>query len=269
MPARVTEDVLSRIVAHKRSELEQQKVRLPLSILKDRVAARSMDRRFEKALRQEGRITVLAELKRGSPSKGTMLPDADAGEIARQFESAGAAAISVLTDEKYFSGSAEDLKQVKTSAGLPVLRKDFIVDEYQVWESAEMGADAILLMAQVLSDKELTALYDLAEELGLEALVEGHEPREIERILEAGPSVIGINNRDLTNLEVDLGTTERLMGMIPKGRTVVSQSGISTPEDVKRLAPTGIHAIQVGTSLMLSGDPNRKLRELVGNADKD
>jgi indole-3-glycerol phosphate synthase len=208
-------------------------------------------------------VAIIAEIKRRSPSGGEMNVAYGLEELARIYERSGAVAISVLTDEKYFGGSSEDLRLVKSASGLPVLRKDFIVDGYQVFEAKYFGADAILLIAALLDDSELATLMDLAQELGLEVLLEVHTQSELERAIESGARLIGINNRNLDTLKTDLATSFDLLEMVPDDRVVISESGISTSSDIGRLLEAGADGFLIGESLLKSGDPAAKLSELL------
>jgi indole-3-glycerol phosphate synthase len=205
---------------------------------------------------------VIAEIKRRSPSKGEIRPDFDAVACARAYAAAGAAAISVLTDARYFGGSLELLAQVRSAVSLPLLRKDFVVDAYQLDEARVAGADAVLLIAAALDPRSLRELREHAEGLALDALVEVHDEQELEAALAAGADLIGINNRDLRSFEVDLGVSERLAGKVPKGCVVVSESGIFRPEDWERLEAAGAHAFLVGEALMRESDVGAALRRL-------
>ena len=256
--------ILDEIVEHKRRELEERMASCPLAVLQAKVESGSSPRDFLAALRRDPGepVRVLAEIKAASPSRGTIQGEIDPAAIAKAYETAGAAALSVLTDWKYFSGTGAHLIQARAATGLPTLRKDFTIHEYQVWEARAIGADAILLMAQILEQEEIERFLSLTHQLGMTALVEGHEPEEIDLILRTGARLIGVNNRDFRTMKTDIETTIRLREHIPKNRIVVSQSGISDQSQVKRLAEAGVDAIQVGTSLMEGGDPGGRLRAL-------
>jgi len=258
--------MLKEIIAHKREELAQRRVERTLEDLKQRAADQPPPRDFATALRRTGPLKLLAEVKRGSPSKGLIDPDAKPADAARAYADAGADAVSVLTDEKYFMGRDSHVGQIKAACDLPVLRKDFTLSEYHVYEARSIGADAVLLMAQVLSPQELEELLSVTHELGMEALVECHEPDELVSILATPARVIGINNRDLWTLRIDMDTTLRLMGRVPDDRIVVSQSGFADRAQVERVETTRVDAIQVGTSLMASGDLRAKIEELMGQS---
>jgi indole-3-glycerol phosphate synthase len=254
--------ILDTIVAHKREELRTLKVRQPLAGLRALAEDGPPAISFAASLAGPA-IRLIAEIKRASPSKGVFRADLDPVALARTYVENGASAISVLTDERFFQGSLDDLRGVKRAfASVPVLRKDFLFDPYQVYEARAAGADAILLIVAVLDDNLLADLLTLAYELGMHALVEVHDETELDRALKAEPIVIGINNRDLRNFAVDLKTTERLRPSIPDGKIVVAESGIHTAADVERLAGAGVDAILVGEALVTAEDTAAKVREL-------
>jgi len=256
--------MLEAIIAHKREELAARRSKTPVAELERVAADQPPPRDFASVLRRSGPLRLLAEIKRGSPSKGLINPDVDVAEAARTYAEVGASAISVLTDEKYFLGHDDHVGLARAACDRPVLRKDFTLDAYHVHEARAIGADAVLLMAQVLPPERLRELLSLARELGMTALTECHEPDELDQILDTPARVIGINNRNLFTLEVDLDTSLRLIDRVPPGRVVVSQSGISSRTHVQRLEATRADAIQVGTSLMQSGHLAEKVRELMG-----
>ena len=210
-------------------------------------------------------IRLIAEVKKASPSKGLIRPDFDPVEIAKTYEQAGASAISVLTDEKYFQGRLDYLKAVREAVGLPLLRKDFIIDPYQIYEARAAGADAILLIVAALSKSELSEFMILADELGMASLVEVHAAEELDIALETGVRIIGINNRNLQTFETKLETTLELAARVPPDKVLVSESGIFTRADVERLMEVGVDAILVGESLMREPDPGVKVKELLGD----
>jgi indole-3-glycerol phosphate synthase len=255
--------ILDEILAHKRRELAQARERVPADALAKRArAVGEAPRGFRRALRTGERPRMIAELKRRSPSRGELRADFDGVACARAYAAAGAAAISVLTDARFFGGSLELLTQVRAAVTLPLLRKDFVLDAYQVDEARVFGADAVLLIAAALEPGPLRRLREHAEGLGLDALVEVHDERELEAALGAGAELIGINNRDLRSFEVDLGVTERLAGKLPEGCVVVSESGIFTPGDWVRLEAAGADAFLVGEALMREIDVGAALRRL-------
>jgi len=316
--------ILDEIVANKRLELAEQQQTVPLAQLEKAALARPAPLDFGAALQgSPGEVRLIAEIKRASPSKGPLRPDLDPRALARLYVENGAAAISVLTERRYFRGSGEDLRAVKAEisrpeagppgiateetivgswclecrqdaggpgrtdssaacvaaanhtwssstrdrAGVPVLRKDFIFDPYQVVESRAWGADALLLITAILPPDQLRALLGLTHQLGMKALVETHDAAEVQMAISADAKVIGINNRDLRSFAVDLATTEKLRHLIPADRLVVSESGISAREDVDRLRQCGVHAVLVGEALVKAGDVGVRTRELLsGNA---
>ncbi|HJZ37305.1 MAG TPA: indole-3-glycerol phosphate synthase TrpC, partial [Solirubrobacterales bacterium] len=209
-------------------------------------------------------LSVIAEFKRRSPSLGDIRPDADIAAQVAAYERGGAAALSVLTDTRHFGGSLDDLRAARAAATLPIIRKDFIIDPYQLYEAAVHGADAVLLIVRALSDRELVALHDEARELDLDCLVEVHDAEELERALELDAEVIGINNRDLDEQRVDIQTTFELMPDVPAGKTVVAESGISGREELYELERVGVDAVLIGGALMTSEDPELTTRQLTG-----
>ena len=255
--------ILDDIVAHKLEEVAAQKSAAPIAQLQERIDRTAPARDFRAALRQEG-IGLIAEIKRASPSKGDILPGIDPVELGALYEQSGARAISILTDHRYFKGAIDDLTSVHNNVRIPCLRKDFIVDPYQIYEARAAGADAILLIVRILSDEQITQYLDLAHALGMAALVETHSEAEIDRAIECGAHIIGINNRDLDTLDVDVNTTMTLRKRVPGGHTLVSESGIYTRAHVKMLEAGGVDAILVGESLLTSNDIRAKIRELLG-----
>jgi indole-3-glycerol phosphate synthase len=261
----VAETYLDAIIASRRRRVEDARVRMPLGRMQDAAERRHERRDFVAALSGDGdRIRVIAEMKEASPSRGVMRQDYRPRELAQGYEAAGAAALSVLTEERYFQGSLTDLIDARDAVGLPVLRKDFIVDGYQVYESVAAGADALLLIVAALADKDLRNLIELANFLRLTALVEVHKAEELDRALAAGAGIIGVNNRDLKTLEVDLATSFGLAPKIPTGCLAVSESGIKTPEDLRRLREAGYRAALIGERFMIAEDPGRELAALLG-----
>ncbi len=250
--------ILDRILAETREEVERRKREVPLE---DGERAQREGGRFRDALRGPG-IGVIAEFKRRSPSAGRLREDPDLQEIVGAYERGGAVALSVLTEGPNFDGSLEDLTAARASAGLPILRKDFILDAYQLREARAAGADAVLLIVAALGAGELGSLHEKAQAIGLDVLVEVHDGEELECALGQGAELIGINNRDLRDFSVDMERTARLMQRIPDSVTVVSESGISTPEQLLRLREAGVHAVLVGEKLMRAGDPEAALRAL-------
>ncbi|MFO7259690.1 MAG: indole-3-glycerol phosphate synthase TrpC [bacterium] len=254
--------LLDRIVAEKRRLARTLEARA--AALRAAAEAAPPARPFADALAAGRTVSLIAEVKRRSPSAGWIRPEASAVDIAVQYEAAGAAAISVLTDEEHFGGTLEDLERVRSAVGVPVLRKDFLVAPVQVWEARAAGADAVLLIVRVLDDAELTDLLAAARECGSGALVEVHSPAELERAVRAGADVVGVNARDLATLETDLAVTLALAGQAPVGCVLVAESGIRSRADVERLASAGVDAVLVGESLMRAPDPGLAARALVG-----
>jgi indole-3-glycerol phosphate synthase len=278
--------ILDDIVAHKRLEIAARKKQLPQHELEQRLGQIEVPRNFLEALRtrrsavsdqqsainhkqseignRKSKIAIVAECKRSSPSRGVIRDPYDPVAIARSYETNGAAAISVLTDEKYFGGSLEHLDAVHRAVTIPVLRKEFIFDEYQIFEGRAAGADAVLLIAAILDRAQLRDLIDVVWALRMHALVEVHDPKEIERAAESNTGVIGVNNRDLDSLEVDIRQTAWLMPLLPAGVVVVSESGIRTRDDLAYLRGLGVHAVLIGERFMSAADPGKALAELMG-----
>jgi len=259
--------ILDDILAHKRRELAAARARVGEAELA-RLAAHADDapRGFRHALQTAPTPRVIAEIKRRSPSRGEIRPDFDPVAIAKSYADAGAAALSVLTDERFFGGHLDFLTRVRREVDLPLLRKDFVVDPYQIDEARVAGADAVLLIVAALGARAVRTLRQRALERGLDALVEVHDEDELAVALEAGADLVGINNRDLRSFETDLAVTERLAPRIPEGVVVVAESGIFTPRDVSRLTGAGAHACLVGESLMREADVGKALRHLRRNA---
>ena len=217
-----------------------------------------------KALRQSKDLSIIAEIKQASPSSGLLRQEFNHLKILKAYEQGGVAAISIVTEEEFFLGKLKYLKEVKENTGLPVLRKDFIIDEIQVHQSRALGADAVLLIARILGRKKLIRMLSICREMGMDALTEVHGEEDLDMALTCGADIVGINNRDLSTFEVDLATTKRLIKQIPRGHVVVSESGIKSGSDVVELGKLGVHAVLVGTTLMKSGDMGAKARELSG-----
>ncbi len=259
--------ILDEIIAHKREEVARLKQLWPLAALKAEAASVPPLRDFLAALEtppgEKRRVKLIAEVKKASPSKGLLCPNFDPVALAHTYEANGAAAISVLTDEHFFQGSLDDLRAVRQAVALPVLRKDFIIDLYQVYESRAAGADAILLIVAALDDAALHNLYALTRYLGMTALIEVHNEEELKRARALRPRLIGVNNRNLQTFEVTLDTTAALRLRIPHHIRVVSESGIHTPDDVTRLTDMGVDAMLVGESLVTAKDTARQVQMLV------
>lgn len=260
-------DILNKIVAVKHEEVAAAKKRLPLPAMRADAESRVLTRDFEGALRAKiakGQAAVIAEVKKASPSKGVLREPFDVPAIARSYAAHGAAALSVLTDERFFQGSAHNLALAREASGLPVLRKDFIVDAYQIAEARAMGADAILLIAASLDDAQLADFEAEAQALGLDVLVEVHDAPELARALRLATPLIGINNRNLRSFEVTLDTTLALREAVPADRLLVAESGILAPADVARLRAADVHAFLVGEAFMRAPDPGVALAALFG-----
>ncbi len=261
--------VLRQIFDKKRERVEVAKTAISLNSLQE-VAFAIRDSAVSHHLRNalhKGSINVIAEYKRRSPSKGVIRGDVDVEAMVKLYESGGAAAVSVLTEEDYFAGSLNDLKAVKSTVSIPVLRKDFVFDEYQVFESAVAGADAVLLIAAMLDDQSLVRLRHVAEdELQMDALVEVHDAIEMQRAIDVGANLLGVNNRNLHTFEVSLDTSFELARLAPSQATMVSESGLSDPEDLKRLSSVGYQGFLIGEALMLAEDPIEVLRSYSAQA---
>lgn len=256
--------ILDRILAETRAAVARAQIERPRRALEKAAAASPAPRSFAAALRKKP-IACIAEHKRRSPSAGWIRQGADAGDIARRYADAGAAAISVLTDEPFFGGALEDLRRVREAVDLPLLRKDFTVDAYQIVEARAAGADAVLLIVAALRDDELGELLREADRVGLDALVEAHDGNEVRRALAAGARIVGVNHRDLRTFEMDTTLATRLRPDIPADRVLVAESGIRTAADVARLRQAGVDAILVGETLMRAPDPGAALRELLSS----
>jgi indole-3-glycerol phosphate synthase len=254
---------LETVVERVQQDLVARKRATPAAELESRLGPSRRGRPFSEALIAEG-ISLIAEMKRSSPSRGPIRPGASVTEVVQAYQEAGASAVSVLTEGAYFGGSLDDLVEARAACELPLLRKDFVVDEYQVLEARAAGADAVLLIVAALESGRLADLMTFAGELGMDSLVEVHDEREVETAVESGAEVLGINNRDLHSLEVDLETTFRLLADVPAGTVVVAESGIAHSDDVGRLEDAGVDAILVGEALMTAPDPVRAVRDLLG-----
>jgi indole-3-glycerol phosphate synthase len=255
--------ILDRILANKYLEVAQRRIAMPIEPLREQALAQTPPRDFLGALKQGGRPALIAECKKASPSKGLLRSEYDPAQLARTYAENGAAALSVLTDEKFFQGALNDLSAAREAAGLPALRKDFIVDAYQVYEARAAGADAVLLIVAVLRLEQLWELHQLIGELGMTALVEVHDEAEVEIALQIAPKLLGVNNRNLHDFTVDLQTTGRLRKSIPAEIALVAESGIHTADDVARVRDMGVDAILVGEALVTASDVGAKVRELV------
>ena len=257
-------DILNKIVDAKRPELQRLKAEAPVARLEERIEQQARAANIGGALMGDS-VRIIAEIKKTSPVKGLLRPDFDPVSLATTYADNGAAAISVLTDVEHFQGSIHHLSAVReavSSRGLPVLRKDFIFDPYQVVESRAYGADCILLIAAILTRRELGELMSAARGYWMQCLVEVHDEEELSVALDAGSEIVGINNRDLRTFKSDLGVTERLAPLVPSDRVVVSESGISSRDDIRRVRDAGAHAALVGEALVTADDPGAKLREM-------
>ena len=258
-------NILDEIITAKRPELALQKEMVPLAELEHRVAGQPAALDLAGALRGEG-VSLIAEVKKASPSRGLLCPDFDPVRLAGTYAENGAAAISVLTDPR-FQGELDHIVQIKEAGvthGTPVLRKDFIFDRYQLYEARAAGADALLLIVAVLAPVQLMELHEESLSLGMQCLVEIHDERELVVALEAGAQIVGVNNRDLTTFTTDLGVTHRLASQIPRDKIIVSESGISSQDHIRQMAQVSVHAVLVGEALVTAPDVGEKVRELAG-----
>ncbi len=259
-------DILAQIVAHKKEEVAECRRRRPPARVREAAEARSDFRAFFEVLSKPGPggVNIIAEIKRASPSKGVIRAGLDPAAFARSYEAGGAAALSVLTDGPFFRGSADDLVRARRAVALPVLRKDFVVSGYQVYESAAMGADAVLLIVRILSTEQLRGYLDLARTIGVDSLVEVHTEKDLDIALDAGARLIGINNRNLASFDTDIGTAVALVARMGKGQVAVAASGIRTRRDIALNLAAGIFNFLVGEHLVRAGDPAALLRSLRG-----
>ena len=259
------EDILARILAAKRKELAEARRAIPEAEIRRRADHAAPPRGFYAALRDsvaQGRPAIIAEIKRASPSRGLIRVDLHPARIAAAYEANGASCLSVLTDREFFGGSADDLRAARAACALPVIRKDFIVDPYQVFESRAWGADCILLIMDAAPDADLADLAQTARKLGLDVLVECHDGAQLDRALQLDTPLIGINNRDLRTFETRLETTLNLRSRVPPDRLLVTESGISTPADIAKLRESGVSAYLVGSAFMSAQDPGVELKRL-------
>lgn len=257
--------ILEQIAERTRQRIEELSAEIPLSEVRSQ--AESMDAQtgfpFERALRSEG-VSFICEVKRASPSKGVIAQDFPYADIAKSYESAGAAAISCLTEPYWFKGSSQYLREIAREVAIPVLRKDFTVSEYMIYEAKTLGAAAVLLICAILSPAQLREYLGLAHSLGLSALVEAHDEAEVRMAVESGAHIIGVNNRDLRTFEVDINNSARLRALVPRDRVFVSESGITAPQDVALLRENGTDAVLIGETLMRSPDKKAALSALRG-----
>ncbi len=255
--------ILPRIIEEKRREVDKAQKSVHLNDLKKRAGSMYIRSTFKKDISRKGHINLIAEIKKSSPSKGVIRAKFNPLKIALTYQAAGASAISILTDERFFDGKLEYVTMVKERVTIPVLRKDFIIDEYQIYESAASGADAILLIAHILTQEELNRYFGIAKELGMDVLVEVHNEEEVEKALNSPAAIIGINNRDLVNFDVDVSVTQRLIHLIPENKIIVSESGIETYEQVMFLKSLGVNAVLIGEIFMRATNIGEKVRNLM------
>ena len=261
--------ILNDILSHKRKEIEELKRLTPLSKICELAAKDKGDRRSLKSClsNQEKKLHLICELKRASPSEGIIREHFEPETLAQDFETSGASAISVLTEQRYFKGHSKTLLQIRPLTSIPLLRKDFIIDPYQIYETVLQGGDAFLVIAMLVSDTELKQMLSIARKLKLDVLVETHTREELERALAAGSQIVGINNRDLKTLEIDRSVPEHLMRLIPKNIVTVIESGIESREEIDRYQSMGARCFLIGTALMKAANVKQKIRELSGQAN--
>jgi indole-3-glycerol phosphate synthase len=259
-------NILDRIVAVKKREVEILREAMPLGELQDRVRGLSIGPDFKKGI-ESGECSIIAEVKKHSPSKGSLREGIDPCEVAILYEKNGASAISVLTDREYFHGSPEYLRDIKKAVHVPVLRKDFMIDLYQIYETKLMGADALLLIAGLLSEERLREYIKIAMSLGIWPLVEVHTREDLQTALASGAEIIGINNRDLKTFSTDINITVNLAPLVPRGKTIISESGIHSRQEIEILMKKGVRAFLIGEALMSASDPGFLLRKLSGKGD--
>lgn len=259
----MTNNFLQEIVAYKKDLIKKKKVFF--NTLRDKVQdePHSRYRLFKKAISVDGKINLIAEIKKASPSKGIIRQDFSIQSLARAYVDSGAVALSVLTEDKYFAGKPPYVRDVSDHFNIPVLTKDFILDEMQVFETFSFGSSAILLIVAILSDKELKHLMKTASNLDLDCLVEVHDDDELKRALDVGAEIVGVNNRNLKTFEVDLGVSEKLIPMIPKDKVIVAESGIKTHQDIKMLSDLGVNAVLIGETFLRSFDVKQKVQEVM------
>ncbi len=257
--------ILDKIYSHKLKEVEETKKLVSIESLRERCKGSPQTRKFSKAIKKDNGIKFIAEVKKASPSAGIIREDFNYVNIAIEYEAGGASAISVLTDKEFFMGDIKYLSEIKEAVNVPVLRKDFVIDPYQIYEARAAGADSILLIARILTKKQIDTFLALVHELEMECLVEVHDKNELEKVMETETVIIGINNRNLDTFETNLKTTFQLHPLIQGEKIIVSESGIKTREDILKLEEAGIDAILIGETLMRSKDIFLKTKELFGN----
>ena len=261
----MTSNVLTKIVAHKRAELAQRQAATPLPSLEEAIASRPPPRAFAQAISRKAQArqpAVIAEVKKASPSKGVLRADFNPKAIAKSYQAAGATCLSVLTDEHFFQGKDDYLSQASQQVAVPILRKDFIIDPYQIYEARAIGADCILLIAGILTPAQLQEYHALATSLGMAALVEVHDEAELTKALPISPQLIGVNNRDLKTFNVDLNATLKLLPLIPPSATLVTESGLHSRAEVEQMLAQGVYAFLVGEAFMRHPDPGTALKQL-------
>ncbi|MCI0454361.1 MAG: indole-3-glycerol phosphate synthase TrpC [Candidatus Dadabacteria bacterium] len=259
--------ILDEILQNKKIEIEGAKRSYPIELLASKLEKTKPPRNFFEAIKPDGSVRIIAEVKCASPSKGILRQDFNPIEIAKSYKKGGASAISVLTDRRYFKGDLSHLRDVRDTVSIPLLRKDFIIDPYQVYEARYYGADAVLLIAAALDTKTMKELLNLTHSLGMNAVVEVHNEEELEGALLARSEIIGINNRDLKTFTVSLNVSIRLCKLVPSGKVVVSESGLSSSEEIKRLKNEGIHVFLIGETFMKASDPGEELRALLAECN--
>jgi len=255
--------VLDEILTRKRKEVEEAKEKVSREEIIRKTVGLPRPRDFKSAIAKPGQISLIAEIKKASPTRGIIREDFDPVEIARIYQDSGAQALSVLTDEQFFKGSLQYLEQVRKVVAIPILRKDFIIDDYQIYQSFLAGADAVLLIAAVLSKDKIASLSSIADGLGMSSIVEIHSAEDLSKIEKLNIQIVGINNRDLTSFKTDFGATERLIKLLPKDKVIISESGIKTSQDVKRLKNLGVKAVLIGEVFMASADISGKIKEIM------
>ncbi|MFH1799086.1 MAG: indole-3-glycerol phosphate synthase TrpC [Candidatus Omnitrophota bacterium] len=258
--------MLTRIIEEKKREIERSQKKISFNEIKRQAESSYVKSMFKRNLSRKGHINLIAEIKKSSPSQGVLRVNFDPIKIALAYQFAGASAVSVLTDERFFDGKLEYLNMIKNRVTIPVLRKDFIIDEYQIYESAASGADAILLIAHILTQEELNRYLSVTKELGMDALCEVHNEEEVEKALKSGVSIIGINNRDLATFNVDTSVTQRMIRLIPETKIIVSESGIGSYEQIMFLKSLGVNAVLIGEAFMREENIEEKVRELIREA---
>ena len=258
----MAEDFLSKIVKEKQAIVKEKKIDVSLEELKEKSKEARVKRSFKQAINKPDKISLIAEVKQASPSKGIIRKDFDSVDIALTYQNSGADALSVLTEGKYFKGSLSDIENIREKSNLPILRKDFIVDVYQIYESHAVGADAILLIAEILSGAQINEFLDLSENLGLDCLVEASSELELQKVIRTKAKIIGINNRNLRTFKVDTNISEKLVPLISEDKIIVAESGIKDSETIKSFKSLGVNAVLIGEALLVADDIGSKVKEL-------